>query len=230
MNHLNIILGKHLLQMAQAVYTLSFVCMTLLSSCTYLTTEKKLLADEYTPDVKSKGMEALAYCKENQLNTDFCILIDMNIHSGKNRLLVYDFNEEAILNAALCSHGCGSSPWGSDQTKESPVFSNVENSHLSSLGKYKIGSRGYSNWGININYKLYGLESTNNKAFDRLIVLHSWDKIPEQEVFPNGAAEGWGCPAISNSTMEYIDSLLSQVSTPVLLWIYHNNNTKSPKH
>lgn len=209
---------------------LGLAIMALLSSCAYLSKEKKLFAEEYTPDLKSKGKEALAYCKENQLNTDFCILIDMNIHSGKNRLFVYDFNEEASLKSGLCSHGCGSSSWGSDLTKESPIFSNVENSHLSSLGKYKVGARGYSNWGININYKLHGLETTNSNAFDRLIVLHSWEKVSEKEVYPKGTPEGWGCPAISNSTMEYLDSLLSQVSTPVLLWIYHSKNRKSPKH
>ena len=34
-------------------------------------------------DVKSK--EALIFCENNGLNTDFCILVDMKIHSGKYR-------------------------------------------------------------------------------------------------------------------------------------------------
>jgi len=176
--------------------------------------------DNYFLKIKDKAEQALKYCKENNLNTDLCILVDMDIHSGKNRLFVYDFKTDSVLNSALCSHGCCASEWGTDLTKESPLFSNIPDSHCSSIGKYKIGKRGYSNWGININYKLHGLEKTNNNAFSRVIVLHSWDIISDHEVFPEGTPEGWGCPSVSNNQMKYIDKLLKKTKTPVLLWIY----------
>ncbi len=169
---------------------------------------------------KNKASEALDYCKANKLNTDFCILVDMSVHSGKNRLFVYNFNSDSIISSGLCAHGCCNSDWGADLTKSSPSFSNVAESHCSSLGKYKIGSRGYSNWGIYVNYKLHGLDKSNSNAFKRLIVLHSWNMVENHEVFPEGTPEGWGCPSVSNEQMRYIDNLLKRAKTPVLLWIY----------
>lgn len=169
---------------------------------------------------KQKTVEAALYCKNNKLNTKYCILVDMSIHSGKNRLFVYDFEKESIILQGLCSHGCCDKNWGSDDTKNSPVFSNVSESHCSSLGKYKIGKRGYSNWGINVNYKLHGLESSNDNAYSRVIVLHSWNMVPDIEPYPNGTPEGWGCPAVSNTLMTKIDAILKASNQPILLWIY----------
>jgi hypothetical protein len=71
-----------------------------------------------------------------------------------------------------------------------------------------------------VNYKLHGLESSNSNAYDRLIVLHSWNDVPDSETYPNGTPEGWGCPAISNNLMKQVDSLLKLQSKPVLLWIF----------
>ena len=112
-------------------------------------------------------------------------------------------------------------PWGEETTKLSPVFSNVSESHCSSLGKYRIGKRGWSNWGIHVNYKLHGLEASNNNAFKRVIVLHSWNMVTEEEVYPKGTSEGWGCPAVSANVMRYLDKKLKVTTMPVLLWIYN---------
>ncbi|MFD0962986.1 murein L,D-transpeptidase catalytic domain-containing protein [Pseudofulvibacter geojedonensis] len=169
---------------------------------------------------QTKALEALAYAKKNNFNTHYTILVDMSIHSGKKRLFVWDFKEQKIIKQGLCSHGCCSEPWGADYTKEKPVFSNTPDSHCSSLGKYKIGKRGYSNWGINVNYKLHGLESSNSNAFKRVIVLHSWKEVADTETYPNGTPEGWGCPAVSNSLMKELDNLLQKETKPLLFWIY----------
>ncbi len=181
----------------------------------------------YSCNTTSINKEALNFCIQNKLNTDFYILIDMSNHSGKERLFVYDFKTDSILLSGLCSHGCGESLWGKDLTKNSPSFSNIPNSHLSSLGKYKIGNRGYSNWGIHINYRIHGLEKTNNNAFKRDIVLHSWEKISDTEIFPKGTPEGWGCPAVSNNTMKKLDKLLHYSKKPILLWIKNEKISKT---
>tara|TARA_R110000850_G_scaffold192373_3_gene319255 strand:- start:127 stop:684 length:558 start_codon:yes stop_codon:yes gene_type:complete len=175
---------------------------------------------ESQTSLRLKAHEALRYCEQNDMNTEFCLLVDMSRHSGKNRLFVYQFANDSILSAGLCSHGCCDGAWGSDQSKEEPKFNNIPESHCSSLGKYKIGSRGYSNWGININYKLHGLEASNSKAFSRAIVLHSWDMVGDNETYPSGTPEGWGCPAVSNNQMKFLDGLLKNVEKPVLLWVY----------
>ena len=167
-----------------------------------------------------KSKEALTFCEAQNMNTDFCVLIDMSIHSGKQRLFLYDFKNKAITDSALVSHGCGKNPWGQDASKTNPTFSNINGSHQSSIGKFKIGKRGYSNWGIHVNYKLHGLDSTNNNAYKRLIVLHSWEEVSDKAVYPNGTPEGWGCPALSNAFMKKLDKKLQATETPVLMWVY----------
>lgn len=164
--------------------------------------------------------EAISYCAKNQLNLQNAVFVDMSIHSGKNRLFVVDLQHDSILFKGLCSHGCCQSSWGDDWTADKPTFSNVHESHCSSLGKYKIGKRGYSSWGINVNYKLHGLESSNSNAYDRLIVLHSWDMVANYETYPDGAPEGWGCPAVSNELLRKLDKFIQEQEKPLLLWIY----------
>jgi hypothetical protein len=180
--------------------------------------EKHTISRSFSQTEKAK--EALDYCQAQGYNTDFCILVDMRIHSGKDRMFIWDFNNNSINQSGLCSHGCGDSPHSGDNTKTAPIFSNIPNSHLSSLGKYKIGKRGYSNWGINVNYKLHGLETTNKNAYERVIVLHSWESVSNIPIYPSGTPEGWGCPAVSNNAFLEIDSLLKRSKKSTLMWIY----------
>lgn len=173
--------------------------------------EKKLL---------SKGNEAERYCNKNNFNEEFCILIDMSIHSGKNRFRVYDFKQKKVIQSFPVSHGCGINSWGSGDSAGNPSFSNTVDSHLSSLGKYAIGDRGWSSWGVNVNYKLHGLDHSNSNAYDRYIVFHSWEWISDNEIYPAASAEGWGCPAISNNNFKKVDKLLKNQTKPTLMWIY----------
>lgn len=168
-----------------------------------------------------KAAEALEYCKSKKFNTDFCILIDMSLHSGVKRFFVWDFTKDTISYSFLVGHGCCNNAWSSDQSKEDPTFSNVDGSHCSSLGKYKIGERAYTYWGVKTKYVLHGLESTNSNALSRYIVFHSWEAISDVEVYPNGTPEGWGCPVISNNSFTTLDPILMAVKKPVLMWIYN---------
>jgi len=105
-----------------------------------------------------------------------------------------------------------------------PVFSNELGSNCTSLGKYKLGAKAYSNWGIHVHYKMHGLEATNVNAFRRIVVLHSYEPVPYDEIYPGHLPLGWsqGCPVISNTLMTKLDSLLKQRQKPVLLWIYQS--------
>ncbi|WP_379964169.1 murein L,D-transpeptidase catalytic domain-containing protein [Epilithonimonas sp. UC225_85] len=174
-----------------------------------------------TLKTNKKAEEALGFCKAHNFNTDFCILIDMSLHSGLKRFFIYDLKKNEISKEYLVGHGCGTSSWSEDSTKDNPTFSNEDNSHLSSLGKYKIGARGYSNWGVHVKYLMHGLEETNNNALKRIIVFHSWEKMSDDEVFPKGSPEGWGCPTVSNNAFKEIDPLLKNSKKPVLMWIYN---------
>lgn len=169
---------------------------------------------------KKKAQEALDFCKGKKMNTDFCILIDMSLHSGVKRFIVWDFKENKISKKYLVGHGCGQNAWSRDESKDNPDFSNEDGSHLSSLGKYKLGERGRSDWGINVKYLMHGLESTNSNALKRFIVFHSWNMMSDDEVFPEGSPEGWGCPTISNNSMLEIDPIIQKSEKPVLMWMY----------
>jgi len=170
---------------------------------------------------KNKGTEALEFCKVKKMNTDFCILIDMSLHSGVNRFVVWDFKKQKIVNQYLVGHGCGTNSWSSDESKDHPAFSNEDGSHLSSLGKYKLSGRGYSDWGIHVKYLMHGLEESNSNALKRFIVFHSWDLMSDEETFPKGSPEGWGCPTVSNSALRAIDPMIQSSQKPVLMWIYN---------
>jgi hypothetical protein len=169
--------------------------------------------------LKSKALQAKEYCLKNKLNTDMCILVDMKIHSGKKRLFLWDLKGDSILKSAVCSHGTCDNLATYDADK-APQFSNEHETHCSSLGKYKLGARGYSTFGVNFNYKLHGLETTNNNAYKRYIVFHSWGIIEDEEIYPFKLAESWGCPAVSNNFMKEIDVVLKKEKTPLLFWIY----------
>lgn len=165
---------------------------------------------------KARLQEAHNYSKKNNLDTTVAIFIDFSIHSGKNRFFVYSFAKKTVLFSGLCAHGSGK---GSNANK--PVFSNEIGSKCSSLGKYKVKNRAYSNWGINIHYKMYGLEKTNSNAFKRYVVLHSYTPVPSIEVYPFpmfGPSDG--CPVLANKTMRKVDYLLKTKSKGILLWIY----------
>lgn len=165
-----------------------------------------------------KISEAKSYCRKHRMDTSFAILIDYSIHSGKKRTFLVDLQNDSIIDTLMVSHGCGDMPWGYDFSKDAPQFSNDFESHRSSLGKFKIGSRGYSSWGINVKYTLHGLEASNSNALKRIIVMHGWGDVTDHEVYPRGTPEGWGCPAFSNAGMTKIDSLLKSKKNAVLLW------------
>ena len=141
-------------------------------------------------------------------------------HNAASSAAVAFHKKNEITHHFLVGHGCGDNVWSTDTTKDNPTFSNVEDSHRSSLGKYKIGARAYSEWGVNIKYLMHGLEESNSNALKRFIVFHSWEAVSDEEVFPNGTPEGWGCPTISNASFKIIDPMLQKASKPVLMWIF----------
>ena len=170
-------------------------------------------------DYSEQHKEALAFCKEKGMSTDYYFLVDMSIHSGKNRFFIYDFKEGKITDKKLVTHG-SCDVYAPNRTKyQKAKFSNRPESHCSSNGKYKIGSRDYSSWGINVKYWLHGLEESNSNAKDRVIVLHSWDAVSDFEVYPRFSPLSWGCPAVSDAFMRKLDAKLKQTEKPVLLWI-----------
>jgi len=44
--------------------------------------------------------------------------------------------------------------------------------------------------------------------------------MSDDEIFPKGSPEGWGCPTLSNNGFLKIDPILKNSAKPVLMWIY----------
>ncbi len=174
---------------------------------------------ETAPDYRSKHAEALAFCNRNGFNTDYYFLIDMRLHSGKNRFFVCDPKTGKITDSKLVTHGSCDVLQDNIKKWEQASFSNALNSHCTAKGKYKIGKRDYSSWGIKIKYWLHGLEPTNNNAEQRVVVLHSWSAVSDAETFPDYTPLSWGCPAVSDDFMRTLDARLQATQKPVLLWI-----------
>ena len=172
-----------------------------------------------TKDYLKFHNEALSYAKANKFNESYYFLVDLNLHSGKNRFFIYDFKTNKIIDENLVTHG------SCDQFEENPKkwekvkFDVRSDSHCSMSGKYKIGKRDYSSWGINVKYWIHGLEKTNNTAVKRVVVLHSWNAVKNEEIYPKYSPLSWGCPAVSNEFMQKLDTRLQESKKPVLLWI-----------
>lgn len=196
-----------------------FFVVCLLSANVFQNNPAAAQKEDLAP-LKLRAREAKSYCLAKGLNTDFCILIDLAKHSGLKRFFVWDLKKDTIVERFMVSHGCGTNPWSRDNSKALAPVSNRDGSHCSSVGKYIIGERAHSEWGINVKYFLYGQDKTNNNAVKRQIVFHSWEAVSDTEVFPRGTPEGWGCPAISNNSMLMIDKKIKASSKRVLMWVF----------
>ena len=152
-------------------------------------------------------------------NADLAVLINLGKFSGNERFFLVDLKTHKTLLSGLCCHGGG---YGNDN--EEVVFSNVSGSHCSSDGIYKIGYPYTGTFGK--SYKLYGLSTTNSNAFDRFIVLHSHDCVPETAV-NNSICESQGCPTLAPSVFSKLSTYLDASNKPVLMWIYSMKNSKS---
>lgn len=167
--------------------------------------------------VRLKGQAASLkeYAKANHFNTEYCFLVDMSIPSGKKRFFVYNMKKDSIENSSLVAHGWGSNRAGDDHLE----FSNIPNSGQTSLGKYKIGYSYDGTFGL--AFKLYGLDNTNSKAFERAIVLHSLSRVPDSETYPEDICNSAGCPMVSASFLALLSQYIKSSQKPVLLWIYN---------
>jgi len=138
----------------------------------------------------------------------------MRLPSGKKRFFVYDLERDSVEIAGLVTHGSGS-----EGESDELVFSNTPNSYCTSLGKYKIGN-GY-NGRFGLAYKLYGLDKTNSKAFDRFVVLHAHECVPNDEIAPLSICLSQGCPTVSPAFLTQLKTCIDQSEKPILLWIYY---------
>lgn len=117
-------------------------------------------------------------------------VIDYSRPSTERRLWVFDLRTRALLYEELVAHGSGSGE------NLATSFSNVPDTHQSSLGLYRtedsyVGRNGYS-------LRLRGLDDGfNDRAYERAIVIHGAAYVSDEVARAQGRlGRSWGCPAL----------------------------------
>lgn len=141
-------------------------------------------------------------------NRDYITVIDFTQSSQNKRMYVIDMRTGAVTRY-LVAHGNGSDPSHTGYAKK---FSNISGSNMSSLGMYVTGGEYDGKHGRSM--RLIGLESTNNNALDRAIVVHgAWYVAPQYK--PLGRSQG--CPAVED---RYIDTVVTQLKGGSVYYIW----------
>lgn len=151
-------------------------------------------APELKKDVIKMALNAYSKAlSSGQVHKNVLTVIDYSLPSNKQRMWVFNLNQDKLLYNTYVAHGKNSGMTTPHH------FSNENSSRETSLGTYVtadtyIGSKGYS-----LNLK--GLEKgVNNNAYQRRVVVHgAWYVEPSFIEKAGRAGRSWGCPAIGKS-------------------------------
>ena len=182
-----------------------FICGVLVISCN----DKSFKKDGHCQNLDNYAIHLEYVASQTELggyNEQYCVLIDFSRHSGLYRMFVVDMEQSVILNGlqGLVAHGSGCG----QEAGVPSGFSNVPNSNCSSLGLSVIDRRDYSGWGRNYKYWLKGLDDTNDRMMERVVVLHGWEGIPDQETYPSSIVQSEGCFTVSLDFLDRLDEVI----------------------
>ncbi|MFC0342682.1 murein L,D-transpeptidase catalytic domain family protein [Epilithonimonas hispanica] len=139
-------------------------------------------------------------------------ICDFSLSSNRKRLWVINLDEKKVLFNTLVAHGKGTGE------EFATNFSNIENSHQSSLGFYITeqtynGDNGYS-------MRLFGMDKGyNDAALERCIVMHGAKYVSEDFIkSEKRLGRSWGCPAVSK---EMAKPIIDTIKNQTCLFIYY---------
>jgi hypothetical protein len=133
-------------------------------------------------------------------------ITDFSLHSSEERMWLLDLSDGSVLNNYHIAHGEASSSLSDDGFADS--FSNINNSHQSSLGMMKAAESYTGTYGYSM--RLDGLEyGYNDNVRSRYIVMHGWEgSRPEYVNYWGSVAPTWGCPAVDDRDVaDVVDTL-----------------------
>ena len=165
--------------------------------------------------LSSYAKELCDFCRSNGYNGRVGLLMDLSRHSGLRRFVVWDFEKAKALHKFPASHGSGSPR--SHVRSAYAACSNVDGSHLSSLGRALVAERYEGRYGV--AYRLDGLDESNSALRQRCGVLHGWQYTTSFAIYPLPTVGSWGCPVLSRRAMKMLDKILQQEQN-VVLWVY----------
>lgn len=135
-------------------------------------------------------------------NSSIITVVDLNKPSREKRMWIVDLVAKHLLLNTWVAHGQGS---GDDVANS---FSNINDSHQSSLGFYLTDDVYMGKHGRSLH--LDGLdEGFNDDARAREIVVHGAPYVSERTINEKGKiGRSWGCPAVSPKVSnEVIDDI-----------------------
>lgn len=152
------------------------------------------------------GLDAYERHGRSLTNRDRIYLVDFSKHSSQQRLFELDMHSGEVRRFRT-AHGQGSDPSHSGFAR---LFSNVENSHASSVGAYVTGGPGMgAKHGPNTI--LEGLDPTNSAALARAIIVHGADYCEPEYLAAHGKlGRSFGCFATAAADLQTLRPRLGE--------------------
>ncbi len=175
--------------------------------------------DRLNPEVFKMAMKGYLNLKDaGKLNDDKQILTiaDFTLSSNQDRLWIIDLKTNKVLVHTYVAHGQGSGD------EFATAFSNLENSHQSSLGLYVTGDTYTGEHGTSL--RLNGMDNGfNNAALDRGIVVHGADYVCKDFIAGNQRlGRSWGCPAVNS---KLAPAIINTIKDRTCLFVYYPQKT-----
>ncbi len=145
-------------------------------------------------------------------NRKYLTICDFSLSSNTNRLWLIDTRTKKVVFNTLVAHGVKT---GDEYAK---YFSNVSESHQSSLGFYitknsYAGHNGYS-------MRMEGVDGRfNNNAMKRDVVMHGAAYVSKSFARANRRiGRSWGCPSVA---LNMAAPIIDRIKNGSVLFIYH---------
>ena len=157
------------------------------------------------------------YNLKSDLNPEKAIItiIDFAKASTKKRLWIIDLKNNKLLLQTYVAHGKES---GENLAKH---FSNVAESHQSSLGFYITNETYFGNHGISLRLDGFDM-GINDQARNRDIVMHGAEYVSEDFITQTGRlGRSFGCPAVP---VQLTNNIIELVKNKTCLFINGSKN------
>lgn len=137
-------------------------------------------------------------------------ITDFSLHSSLERMWIVDFISGSLLGNLHLAHGEATSSTTDDGWAVD--FSNISESHQSSLGMMKGAESYYGSFDYSM--RLDGLENGyNDRVRSRAIVVHGWTgSRPEYVQSYGSVAPTWGCPSVDDREVQWVVDTLKDGS------------------
>lgn len=163
------------------------------------------------PELLAQALAALDLHGSRIRQRDVVGLVDFGAPSGRPRFQIVDIGNGRVLANRFVAHGRGSDPGDTGWARR---FSNTPGSNASSRGSFLVGSTYYGKHGR--SRRLHGLDSYNDMALSRAIVIHGADYVSRDMALTSGrVGRSLGCFTVSQRD---IGDVLEQLGPDRLLF------------